>query len=471
MERLRRVVGSILLLFMFIFAYSGIEWSNEIEPEPYDPIMGAVTSGLENPTVISSGFFAKVFFVPISFALGLAAISVAGPIFGGSWLAARSPRYQRFAERFIIEGRFSSEGLQPVSYLFSVSGLVLILVGAVRQTYVLNAIDGVLIAVGLIIRGQVESLRVAARAIGARTLRDDLADAAETTRLIADATLQQAGEAISAGGQWLARKISEKTTTASNFYDQATEDDFTIGPSRMVPDTARDWYENFVNMLIDAHGTNLGIIRSRITKMDYEILRHPVMAGRKNLFLGFRTEHQQDRAIPSIDSLRQAIRFFDAGSVHPDRSEWPLDGEEIGRGNACMWGAISRTFLRRQAPFIMMPDTQCSDTWFALAAIIFLEHNDPRMAGRAFQEWAESRRLCHDFEHSDALFFASYISFMDGNDAERARVALSRHGSREACTIDSSFFLNRPPTKEESTILTTVLGGKNSQRFYSASRV
>ena len=471
MERLRRIVGSIFLFFLFMFAYSGIVWSNEIQPEEYDPIMGAITSGLENPTVISSGFLAKIFFVPISFALGLATIAVAGPIFGGSWLAARSPRYQRFAERFIIEGRFNSEGLQPVSYLFSVSGLILILTGAARQTYVLNAIGGVLIAVGLIIRGQVESLRVAARAIGARTLRDDLADAAETTRVIADVTIQQAGEAISAGGKWLARKINESTTATSNFYDQATEDDYPIGPSPMVPDTARDWYENFVNMLIDAHGTNLGIIRSRITQLDYAALPRPVMTGRKNLFLGFRTEHLQDRTVPSIDTVKQAIRFFDAGSVHPDKSEWPHDGEEVGRGHACLWGAISRAFLRQQASFIMVPDAQCADTWFALAAIIFLEQNDPRMAGRAFQEWAESRRLYNDFEHSDALFFASYISFMDGKDAERARIAMSRHGSREACSIDSSFFLNRLPTKEESDILTTILGGKNSQRFYSAPKI
>jgi hypothetical protein len=373
------------------------------------------------------------------------------------------------AERFIIEGRFSSEGLQSVSYFFSVSGLILVLVGAVRTTYVLNAIGLVPIAIGLLIRGQVESLRVAARAIGARTMRDDLTDAAASTREIASAVAQQAGEAISTGRQWLADRMNENTSTTSNFYDQATEFDHPSGPSPSIPDTARDWYENFINMLIDAHGTNLAIIRSRITQMDYAVHRRPVTTGRKNLFLGFRTEHQQDRPVPSIDLVRQSIRFFDAGSVHPDKSEWPHDGEEIGRGHACLWGAISRTFLRRQASFIMVPDAQCADTWFAVAAIIFLEQNDPRMAGRAFQEWAESRRLYKNFEHSDALFFASYISFMDGNDAERARIAMSRHGSREACLIDSSFFLNRPPTKEESNILTTVLGGKNSQRFYSAS--
>jgi len=460
-------VACLLLMPFFLLAYAGVESSNDPQPEQYDPIMDAVLYNLEDPTVISTGLIQKIIVAPIGFGLGVAMILIAGPVLGGSWLAARSPRYKRLANRLMKNGRSDLDGIEGLSYVISVSGLLLIFIGVIRQTYYLNAIGGVLILLGLLLRGQLESVRVAASTNWSRR---------ESVRA-SSTNAMKGNEGF--GGE--VRRNSAQTTsepTRSQIYDQDSEPDSvpTKSPQTeakqeqdlFVPASARDWYENFIHLLIDAHGATLSVIRSRITQLDFEKKSSPVTLGRRYLLLSFSSSSGEKLESFNPINLKNSIQYFDAGCIHPDNSEWPLDSAEIGRAHACLWGGIARTFTRRQAPFIMIPDAEKSDTWFATAAIVFLEQNEPLMAGRTFQEWGESRRLMGDYEHADSLFFAAYISFVDAKNDSRARIAMSRHGARQSCAVDSSFFLNRPPTLGETDILTTILGGKNSEQFYSS---
>lgn len=451
MKRIGRVLTCFLLLPILAVVFGGIQSSNESQPEQYDPIMDAALSGLSDPTVVSSGLIAKIFLVPMGFAIGTIMILIAGPIFGGSWLAARSPRYQNLARRLTKNEHEDLSAFVGLSIAVSIFGLILILIGSVRQSPLLNAVGGVAVIIGLLCRGQVESVRVAARNVHPKRRQNNKPS-------LADMTVTE--------GQYDRNNDDSDNASASSRTGRThshVED-----PVFKVPDTARAWYENFVHSLIDAHGQTLAIIRSRITQLDFEKMNRPVQHGRKFLLTTFMASEQQRLTTPNIQNLNASIRCFDSGCVHPDSDEWIIDGPEIGRGHACLYGGIARTFARHQSPYIMIPDAEKADAWFATAVIIFLEHNDPMMAGRAFQEWGESRRLMGDYEHADSLFFAAYISFVDGGNTARARTALTRHKSRQACSVDSSFFLNRPPTPGETDILTTILGGKNSEQFYSS---
>jgi hypothetical protein len=99
----------------FLLAYAGVESSNDPQPEQYDPIMDAVLYNLEDPTVISTGLIQKIIVAPIGFGLGVAMILIAGPVLGGSWLAARSPRYRRLANRLMKNGRSDLDGIEGLS--------------------------------------------------------------------------------------------------------------------------------------------------------------------------------------------------------------------------------------------------------------------------------------------------------------------------------------------------------------------
>jgi hypothetical protein len=92
------------------------------------------------------------------------------------------------------------------------------------------------------------------------------------------------------------------------------------------------------------------------------------------------------------------------------------------------------------------------------------------MAGRALQEWAESNRLINNVKEANTLNIAAVMIFSSMNELDRAETAGSRIDQAAPCSVDSSFFLGRPPTQSETSILTTVLGGKNTEQFYKALR-
>jgi hypothetical protein len=200
----------------------------------------------------------------------------------------------------------------------------------------------------------------------------------------------------------------------------------------------------------------------------YQKAPKPVSNGRQMLIDAYALHPNNPANARQL--LSQAINVLDRGSITPDPTEWPIDGPEVGRGHACMWGGIARVLLHQQAGGAFSVDATKADAWFGTAVLIFLETGEFTLAGRALQEWAESRRLLSDTEFANALNLGAVAVFSSANQPDRARLAGARTNATGPCNVDSSFFLQRPPTESEVSVLTTVLGGRNTQHFYDKTK-
>jgi len=227
-----------------------------------------------------------------------------------------------------------------------------------------------------------------------------------------------------------------------------------------------EFLTNFIGMLQNNYGQQRDILQAASTQNQVKRQQKPVSTGRQRLL-------DAHRAAPTNKSkarilLTEAVNCLDSGAVIPDASEWPIDGPEVGRGHACMWGGIVRTFTHKQNPEALGSDATLADAWFGTAALIFLTNGETTMAGRSVQEWAESRLLLKDSSGAQVFFLASVGFFALAGESERAQIAGARASETTPGKIDSSFFLGRPPTEEERKHLTTVIGGKNSNAFYQS---
>jgi hypothetical protein len=133
-----------------------------------------------------------------------------------------------------------------------------------------------------------------------------------------------------------------------------------------------------------------------------------------------------------------------------------------------MWGAIARVLAHKQAESFAGQDATLSDSWFGAAFTIFLENDEGTMAGRALQEWAESRRLVGDEEGANTLFLGAMCVFRLIGNQQRLSLVGNRPSESGPVAMDSSFFLNRPATSQESQVLSSVLGARNTHKFFKA---
>ena len=122
----------------------------------------------------------------------------------------------------------------------------------------------------------------------------------------------------------------------------------------------------------------------------------------------------------------------------------------------------------KQAEAFTWPDATLSDSWFGAAFTIFLDTSEGTMAGRALQEWAESRRLCGDEEGANVLFLAAICAFALTGNQDRMSLVVNRPAETGPVAMDSSFFLGRMATLEERDVLSSVLGARNAHRFFTA---
>jgi hypothetical protein len=223
--------------------------------------------------------------------------------------------------------------------------------------------------------------------------------------------------------------------------------------------------EEFVSTLNINHRLQLGILRDS-SSLVTTWTPSPVNTGRRALIAAFESGQAGQRRL-AVDHLSTARSCFDSGAVKPDSSEWFIDGPEIGRGHACMWGGIARVFAHQSSATALSNDYLKAEAWFGTATLVFLQTGETKMAGRAVQEWAEARRLVHDISGATYLFQIATAIFNQLGDSGRAKASVIRIGKNTDTGVDSSFFVGRPPTESEVTLLTTILGGRNSTRFHS----
>jgi hypothetical protein len=305
-------------------------------------------------------------------------------------------------------------------------------------------------------------------------LGDDVSQGvADGINLVGQVVVGTAEFAVSAaikGGKLLGAKIQKALEAQTNNAQSAQmAEELTIGTGNMNSDTDfSEWFSNFISLIKANYETQLGVLRSPTAQQAFGSIPSPVSSGRQLLIDAFRA--QPSGKSKSLALVNEAIARLDKGCVSPDPSEWFIDGPEIGRGHACMWGGIAKTLAHQQAEVFFSPDFTKSDGWFGAAVLIFLETGELKMAGRAFQEWAESRRLFNNVKEANILNLMAVMIFSSANELPRADSAGTRMDQATPCSVDSSFFLGRPPTHSETSILTTVLGGRNTEQFYKALR-
>jgi len=456
--RFLRIMVSSGLFLLLVFFLIGVESSNNWESDP--------------SSAISAGTLGKIILVPICVVLGLLLFKVAGPLFGGTRFAARSEQYQQKAQTKIVNNRYRMGNSLPLAYGLAFIGLIQILIG-ISNADGTKVFTGIAIgAAGLYIRGRLQSEQAAAKALGARTLGDDVSQGvADGINLVGQVVVGTAEFAVSAaikGGKLLGTKIQkalEAQTNNSQSGNMAKE--LTSGVENMSSESdTSEWLANFISLIKANYQTQLGVLRSPTTQQAFGSAPSPVSSGRQLLIDAFRA--QPSGKSRSLALINEAIAFLDRGCVSPDPNEWMIDGPEIGRGHACMWGGIAKTLSHQQSGVAFGVDFTKSDGWFGAAVLIFLETGEYKMAGRALQEWAESNRLINNVEEANTLNIAAVMIFSSMNELGRAKIAGSRINQAAPCPVDSSFFLDRPPTQSETSILTTVLGGRNTEKFYKA---
>ena len=456
--RFLRSVASAVLFMLLVFFLIGVESSNNWESDPSSPI--------------SAGTLGKITLIPICIVLGLLLFKVAGPLFGGTRFAARSEQYQQKAQTKIVNNRYRMGKSLPLAYGLAFVGMIQILIG-ISNADGSKVLIGIAIGVaGLYVRGRLQSEQAAAKALGARTLGDDVSQGvADGINLVGQVVVGTAEFAVSAaikGGKLLGTKIQkalEAQTNNSQSDNMAKV--LTGGVENMNSEfDASEWLANFISLIKGNYQNQLGVLRSPATQQAFGSAPSPVGSGRQLLIDAFRA--QPSGKSRSFALISEAIAFLDRGCIAPDPSEWLIDGPEIGRGHACMWGGIAKTLAHQQAGAAFSPDFTKSDGWFGAAVLIFLETGEYKMAGRALQEWAESNRLINNVKEANTLNLAAIIIFSSMNELGRAENAGSRIDQAGPCSVDSSFFFARPPTQSETSILTTVLGGRNTEQFYKA---
>ena len=227
-----------------------------------------------------------------------------------------------------------------------------------------------------------------------------------------------------------------------------------------------EFLRKFVEDTEKNYSVQLGVIRSTNAKSSYDAVPKPVSNGRLLLMKAEKAPSQAGK----VELILGGQAYFDIGAIHPDSSEWPIDGVEYGRANACMWSGISRVLLHEQSDHALEQDATKADTWFGIGLLIFLQLSQFGMAGRITQEWAESRRLKGDQVFANVLFLFGTYMFAQAGMQERLEPCHSRIDKTSPSPVDSAFFLGRPATIQEANVLTTVLGGQNTENLYRATQ-
>lgn len=234
-----------------------------------------------------------------------------------------------------------------------------------------------------------------------------------------------------------------------------------------MADDATNFFRAFVSILGERYSSHLTALRSAGAKGAVRASPKPVMSSRQCIIDAYRLA-TTGKIESARGKINQARSHADSGSVNPDRSEWPIDGIEIGRAHACMWGAIARVLTRTQASRWDVVDAERSDSWFGVAALQFCLKSELKMMGRTLQEWAESRRMTGDVSGSKPLLLAAATAFAGCDENDRARLALERLDAAGPIPIDSPFLLGRSATASEAGKLGTLLGSKNVESLYQS---
>lgn len=428
------------LLFFFII---GVVASNDFESDPYSPV--------------SAGGLAKVVLIPICIILGVAFVKVALPMFGGGKRAAASKKYQDLARQRISDNRYRSGNAIAISNALIVIGVIVVTASFAREDPQQGVLGAIICVAALRYAGRLRSERAAAQHLGARTLTDDVKDSVSNFAA-ASAAVSVGIASLTAEG---ARKIAAR-------FKAALQNDAQLGVEGLKMDNDdQKVILNFLEAIRDLFGPHVQAIRSQGAKSQASPRSRPVASGRQAILDSY-VLSSNGNALAARSMMSKAIELCDSGSVHPDATEWMIDGPEIGRGHACMWGAIARTFAHKQPQSFAGVDALLSDSWFGAAVLIFMETDERQMAGRAAQEWAESRRLAGDQRGADVLNNLAAFFFIASDNQPRAAAAFGRIGERSAVSVDSTFLLGRPATESEAALLTTVLGARNSQRLFDS---
>jgi|GEM_PF-1219722 len=266
------------------------------------------------------------------------------------------------------------------------------------------------------------------------------------------------------------RAEEEKAARDAQFQEQQRQQE----PSEGAQETksnggdAVQYFAEFIQMINERYEPHLNELKSPGTKSQVKYER-PVGHARQSIIDAYK-QNESGQRNDARKTLERAINQANSGANNPNPVEWPIDGVDVGRAHACMWGAIARVFTHKQSSDWTNTDTSKADAWFGVATKLFLNTGEHVMAGRALQEWGESRRMLGDTDGASRLIVTATVIFNSANEVNRGERALERVYANDPVSQESSFLLGQPPTRGEQDRLTSVLGASNAARFYNALR-
>jgi len=109
-----------------------------------------------------------------------------------------------------------------------------------------------------------------------------------------------------------------------------------------------EWFDNFVGIMNKQCYDHISAIKTAGAQQIASSTTSPVLTARQKLIDAYK-QHESGSKSNAQRLIAAAIVSADSGAVSPDAYEWPSDGPEVGRGHACMWGAIARVLAHKQA--------------------------------------------------------------------------------------------------------------------------
>ena len=166
------------------------------------------------------------------------------------------------------------------------------------------------------------------------------------------------------------------------------------------------------------------------------------------------------------NDLIQSAMVAQSGVVNPDRREFT--SKVLAQAHGSLWRGISAGLLGLVERDMSRSDFVNCDVWFGLSAFYFLSAGDRINCARAMAEWAEARQSIGDRESAD--WFARWAGtlYSSVDDDQSAVAVMHRLIHFDKPTQDSVVLLGRQPSREESLMLVTVLGGSNAIKMRSA---
>lgn len=193
----------------------------------------------------------------------------------------------------------------------------------------------------------------------------------------------------------------------------------------------------------------------------------PVQGAKYCLTNGYRL-YAEGNARAALMEVRTAANMSLDGAAFPDPADDEQSDRTAARGAACLWRGISCAILGSVEPQLISWDLMACDMWFGQAVCIYLRLDRRLDVARVLAEWSEARAFAGDSEYSAQFGELAGVIFNEEDDTQGSIAVLNKLAYPGPSQWDSAMLLGRNPSRDEASMLKTVLGGRNTYAFREA---